>query len=139
MSRLEPEWWERQICSLKVLVLEIVFNLCGMKLCVCVYIYPCIYNASFGGVRSRIRIGVQTQPQFVNWGFPGDSVGKESACSVGDLALIPELGRSPEEGMATHVSILWRIPVDRGALWATFYRVAESQTQLSAAHSHVVL
>ena len=27
--------------------------------------------------------------------FPGGSAGKESACNVGDLGLIPELGRSP--------------------------------------------
>ena len=27
--------------------------------------------------------------------FPDSSVGKESACSVGDLGSIPELGRSP--------------------------------------------
>ena len=31
-------------------------------------------------------------------GFPDSSVGKESACSVGDLGLIPGLGRSPGEG-----------------------------------------
>ena len=31
-------------------------------------------------------------------GFPGDSVGKESACNAGDLGLIPWLGRSPGEG-----------------------------------------
>ena len=30
--------------------------------------------------------------------FPGGSVGKESACNVGDLGLIPGLGRSPGEG-----------------------------------------
>ena len=30
--------------------------------------------------------------------FPGDSAGKESACNVGDLSLISELGRSPGEG-----------------------------------------
>ena len=30
--------------------------------------------------------------------FPGGSIGKESACSVGDLGSIPQLGRSPEEG-----------------------------------------
>ena len=29
--------------------------------------------------------------------FPRGSAGKESACSVGDLALIPGLGRSPGE------------------------------------------
>ena len=31
-------------------------------------------------------------------GFPGSSAGKESACNVGDLDLIPGLGRSLEEG-----------------------------------------
>ena len=36
---------------------------------------------------------------------------KESACNVGDLGLIPGLGRSLEKEMATHFSILaWRIP-----------------------------
>ena len=33
-----------------------------------------------------------------------------------------------EEGMATHASILaWRIPMDRGAWWATVHGVAKSQ------------
>ena len=40
--------------------------------------------------------------------------GKEPACSeedTGNTSLIPRLGRSPEEGMTTHSSILaWRIP-----------------------------
>ena len=31
-------------------------------------------------------------------GFPGGSAGKESDCNVGDLGLIPGLGRSPGEG-----------------------------------------
>ena len=31
-------------------------------------------------------------------GFPDSSVGKESACNMGDLGLIPELGRSPGKG-----------------------------------------
>ena len=31
-------------------------------------------------------------------GFRGGSAGKESACNVGDLGLIPRLGRSPGEG-----------------------------------------
>ena len=31
-------------------------------------------------------------------GFPCRSAGKESACNVGDLGLIPGLGRSPGEG-----------------------------------------
>ena len=35
---------------------------------------------------------------FTSCGFPGGSAGKESACNVGDLGLIPRLGRSPGEG-----------------------------------------
>ena len=36
-----------------------------------------------------------------------------------------------EEGIATHPSILaWRIPMDRGAWWATVRGVRKSQTQL---------
>ena len=39
------------------------------------------------------------------------SNGKKSACNAGDLHSIPWSGRSLEEGMATHFSILaWRIP-----------------------------
>ena len=42
--------------------------------------------------------------------FPGGSAGQESACNVGDLGLIPGLGRSLGKEMATHCSILtWRI------------------------------
>ena len=37
-----------------------------------------------------------------------------------------------EEGMATYSSILvWGIPMDRGAWWATVHGVAQSQTRLS--------
>ena len=32
------------------------------------------------------------------YGFPGGSVGKEAACSVGDLGSVPLLGRSPGAG-----------------------------------------
>ena len=46
----------------------------------------------------------------VDWGFPGDSDGKEFACNAGYSSSIPELGRSPGERMATNSSILaWRI------------------------------
>ena len=44
-------------------------------------------------------------------GFPSSSAGKESACSAGDLGLIPGLGNPLEKGKATPSSILaWRIP-----------------------------
>ena len=49
--------------------------------------------------------------------FPGGSDGKESASSAGDLGSVPELGRSPGEGNATHSSmaphsstVAWKIP-----------------------------
>ena len=48
-------------------------------------------------------------------GFPGDSDGKESAYNVGDLGLIPGLGRPLEKELATYSSILaWRIPWTEG-------------------------
>ena len=35
----------------------------------------------------------------------------------------------PEEGIETHSSILaWKIPMDRGAWWATVHRVTELDT-----------
>ena len=44
-------------------------------------------------------------------GFHGGSDGKASACNAGDPGSIPELGRSIEEGKATHSSNLaWKIP-----------------------------
>ena len=44
-------------------------------------------------------------------GFPGGSDGKESACNVGDLGLIPGSEDPLEKGMATNTSILaWEIP-----------------------------
>ena len=44
----------------------------------------------------------QTQA-LIQMGFPGGSAGKESACNVGDLGLIPGLARSPRGG---HDSLL---------------------------------
>ena len=62
-------------------------------------------------------------------GFLGASDGKESACNAGDLGLIPGLGRSPGGGHGNPLSILaWRIPMDRGAWWATVRGFAKSQT-----------
>ena len=62
-------------------------------------------------------------------GFPDGSDSKESTCNAGDLGLIPGLGRSLKEDMATHFNILaWRIPMDRGAWWATVHGVAKNWT-----------
>jgi len=48
---------------------------------------------------------------------------------VGVLGSIPGLGRSLEEGMETHSSILaWRIPMDRGTWQTIVLGVAKSWT-----------
>ena len=44
-----------------------------------------------------LREKIQSQCS-INQGFPGSSVGKESACNAGDPGSIPGLGRSPGEG-----------------------------------------
>ena len=44
-----------------------------------------------------------------------------------------------EKGMATHSGILaWRIPMDRGAWWATVHGVAKSRTRLSSQAPHSI-
>ena len=61
--------------------------------------------------------------------FPGGSDVDESACNAGDLGSVPGLGRSSGGGMATHSSIhSWRIPMDRGAWWASVHGVAKRWT-----------
>ena len=65
-------------------------------------------------------------------GFPGGSVGKESACNAGDLGSIPGLGKCPGGGHDNLSSILtWRIPMDRGAWRATVHGVTKNRTRLS--------
>ena len=55
-------------------------------------------------------------------GFPCGTAGRESACNVGDLGLIPGLGRSPEEGKG--------YPLQYSGPY-TAHGVAERRTQLS--------
>ena len=64
--------------------------------------------------------------------FPAGSAGKESACNVGDLSLIPGLGRSPGEGSGYPLQYsCLENSMDRAAWWATVHGVAKSRTQLS--------
>ena len=59
---------------------------------------PLVFPSS-GGVGLRpLLLCKNMQGLFI---FPGGSVGKESACNVGDLGLIPGLGRSPGRGHGT--------------------------------------
>ena len=59
-------------------------------------------------------------------GFPRSSFAKESACSAGDLGLIPELGRSSGErnGNPLQYSCLEN-PMDRGIWQAIVHGVTE--------------
>ena len=62
-------------------------------------------------------------------GFPCGSAGKESSCNVGDLGLIPGLGRSPGEGNGYSLQYYYlENSMDRGAWQATVYGIAKSQT-----------
>ena len=65
-------------------------------------------------------------------GFPGGSVGKESACSAGDtgdMGLNPGSIKSPEGGHG-NPSQCSCLPIDRGAQWATVHRFTKRWTQL---------
>ena len=69
--------------------------------------------------------------------LPGGSNGKESTCYVGDLGLIPGLGRSPGEGKGYPVQYSdLENSTNGGAWWATVHRVTKSQTQLRDRHTH---
>ena len=62
----------------------------------------------------------------------GGSEDKASACNVGDLSLIPGLGRSPGEGNGNPLQYsCLENPMDRGAWQATVHGVTKSQTELS--------
>ena len=66
---------------------------------------------------------------FPSLGFPDSSVGKESTSNVGDLDLIPGLGRSPGEGNGYPLQCsCLENPRDGGAWWAAVYGVAQSRT-----------
>ena len=64
-----------------------------------------------------------------NWGFPGGTDGKESACNEGDLGSIPGLERSPTGGHGSPLQYsCLKNTMDRGVWQATFYGVAKSLT-----------
>ena len=60
-------------------------------------------------------------------GFPHSSVGKESACNVGDPSLIPGSGRSPGEGIGYPLQYSWaslvaQLVKNPPAMWETSVR-----------------
>ena len=69
-------------------------------------------------------------PTPVSLGFPCDSAGKESTCSVGDLASIPGLGGSPGGGNGYPLQYSGL----ENSMDCIVHGVAKSQTQLSDFH-----
>ena len=64
---------------------------------------------------------------YIFMGFLGCPDGKESACSMGGLSLIPGLGRSPGEGNGNPFQNFYlENPLDRGAWWAIVHGVINS-------------
>ena len=71
-------------------------------------------------------------------GLPCSSLGKESACSAGDLGSIPGLGRSPGEGNGNPLQYFCLgNPMDRGAWWTTVHGVTSVAHDL-ATKPHIV-
>ena len=71
--------------------------------------------------------------QFVSKCFPDSSVGKESSCNVGDLDLIPGLGRSPGKGKGYQLQYS-----DLGNfIHCIVHGVAKSQTWLNDFYFHI--
>ena len=68
---------------------------------------PTIQETRFNSWVGKIRWRRDRLPAPVFLGFPGGSAGKESPCYVGDLGLIPELGRSPGEGKGYPTPVFW--------------------------------
>ena len=68
-----------------------------------------VISSHFPSFPSQQRNTLLRIQYYFHW-LPWWLSGKESACHAGDTGSIPESGRSPEEGMATHSSILaWEI------------------------------
>jgi len=61
--------------------------------------------------------------------LPGDSAVKNVPTNAGDMASIPGMGRSPEEGNSNpfQYSCLGKL-MDRGVWWATVHGVTKSKT-----------
>ena len=91
----------------------------------------CMFSGKYSSDKKKAR------DSFAIWytiyrGFPCGSVGREFTCNVGDLRLIPGLGRSPREGNG--------YPLQYSGLEnfmsCVVHGVAKSQTWLSDFHFH---
>ena len=68
-------------------------------------------------------------------GFPGGSAGEESNCNVGDLGLIPGLGRSPGEGNGwLPTPVFW--PGEFHGLYSPWGHTVSDMTERLSLHLH---
>ena len=74
-------------------------------------------------------------------GFPGGSALKNLLTMQKTQVQSLSWEDSLKEGMATHSSTLaWRIPMDRGAWWATVHRVTElDMTEATKQHQRALI
>ena len=99
--------------------------------------------SKFGSLWWRSYLEINTRARSTT-AFPGGSDDKESACSAGDLGLIPGLERSPGEGNVNPLqcSCLGNL-MGRGACQATVHGVAEldttERTPTHNTHFHISL
>ena len=106
----------------------------------------CVFPGSSAGKESTCHAGdLGSIPGFGR--FPGEGIGYPLQYSW--ASLVAQMVKNPpamretwiqslgwedplEEGMATHSSVLaWKIPMDKGAWWATVHGITKSRTQLS--------
>ena len=92
--------------------------------------YSAVKKSAFESVLMRwMKLELIIHSEISQKGFPGGSVGKESACNAGDSGSIPGLGISPEGGSGNPLQYsCLEHPMDRGAWWATVHRVTKTQT-----------
>ena len=73
----------------------------------------------------------------LSFGLPWWLSGKEFTCNGGDMASLPEWGRSPGGGHGNPLqNPCLGYPMNRGAWRATVHRVASSWTQLKQLNTH---
>ena len=101
--------------------LELIFNFC---VSMWQWNFHSYYKLTFNILR-KCQLFLRWLHRFM--GFPCGSVSKESTCNVGDLGLIPGLGRSPGEGKSYPLQYSC---LENSMDWIVL-GVAKSQTQLS--------
>ena len=91
---------------------------------------PAMQETRFNSWVRKIHWRRDRLPTPVFWGFPCGSAGKESACNVGDLGLIPGLGRVPGEGNSYPLQYSGL----ENSMDCIVHRVTKSWTRLSNFH-----